>query len=86
MPVPPKTSLPKTTAKAVPSAIIHSGVPTGITIGINRPETRKPSLTSWPRACAKANSMPRPTTYDTTIIGSTCRNPNQKASQPVMPT
>ena len=33
----------KTTAKAVATAIIHSGVSIGTIIGINIPETRKPS-------------------------------------------
>ena len=69
------------TEKAVASATIHSGMSTGMIIGISRPVTRKPSLTSWPRACAKANSMPRPTTYETTMMGSTLRNPNQREAQ-----
>jgi len=34
------------TAKAVATATIHSGTSTGITSGISRPLTRKPSLTS----------------------------------------
>ncbi len=40
IPVPPNTSLPNITAKATPKATIHSGVLTGIIIGINRPVTR----------------------------------------------
>ena len=46
MPVPPNTSLPMMTAKAVATATIHSGTSTGITSGISMPLTRKPSLTS----------------------------------------
>ena len=81
MPVPPNTSLPKTTAKAVERATIQSGMSTGMIIGISRPDTKKPSLTSWPRNWANANSMPKPTTYETTIRGSTLRNPNQSEAQ-----
>ena len=38
-------------------------------------------MTSWPRTCAKPNSMPSPTTYETAIIGSTLRKPNQNEAQ-----
>ncbi len=43
MPVPPKTSLAKITAKAVATAIIQRGVSTGTIKGINIPVTKKPS-------------------------------------------
>ena len=46
MPVPPNTSLPMITAKAVDTATIHNGASTGIIIGMSMPDTRKPSLTS----------------------------------------
>ena len=45
IPVPPKTSLPITTAKTTETASIHNGTSTGIIRGISIPETRYPSLT-----------------------------------------
>jgi len=62
IPVPPKTSFPKTTAKNVAMATIHKGMSIGTIIGISIPETKNPSLTSWCFICEKANSVPSPTT------------------------
>ena len=62
IPVPPKISLPITTAKATATASAHSGQPTGMMRGMMIPDTRKPSWISSPFHCAQANSMPRPTT------------------------
>ena len=61
IPVPPKTSLPITTAKTTETASIHKGTSTGIIRGISIPETRYPSLTWWPLEIAKANSTDNPT-------------------------
>ena len=57
------------TAKITETANIQSGISTGIIIGIRRPVTRYPSFTGWPLYTAKPNSIERPTTYETTIIG-----------------
>ena len=65
IPEPPNTSFPNTTAKATARARVHSGVSTGTIRGMSIPETRYPSLTSSLRICAKVNSIPRPTMYDT---------------------
>ena len=62
IPVPPNTSLPIITAKAVATATIQSGISGGRMSGIIIPVTKKPSFTSCPRTWAKANSMPKPTT------------------------
>ena len=43
IPVPPKTSLPITTAKMVAAATIHNGTSAGIIKGISIPETKNPS-------------------------------------------
>ena len=43
IPVPPNTSLAKITENAVATARSHNGHSTGTIIGINRPDTRKPS-------------------------------------------
>lgn len=86
IPVPPNTSFPTITANATDSARIQSGTSTGIISGISIPDTRKPSLTSWPLICAAANSIPRPTTYDTIISGRTLMNPKKNISQnPIVP-
>ena len=45
------------TAKATDTATIHKGISTGIIIGISRPVTKYPSLTSCPRYIAKINSI-----------------------------
>ena len=60
MPVPPKTSLAMSTAKAVATATIHSGTSTGMMSGMSMPLTRKPSLMACPFMPAMTNSMPRP--------------------------
>ena len=46
IPVPPKASLPISTANATETATIQRGMSTGIIIGINNPVTKYPSLTS----------------------------------------
>ena len=66
------------TANAVATASIHSGTSGGQISGIRKPDTKKPSFTSWPRTWAKMNSIPKPTTYVTISIGSTLVQPNQK--------
>jgi hypothetical protein len=69
MPVPPKTSLARMTAKAVPSATCHSGIVGGRTSGMRNIVTRKPSLTSWRRRMAEPTSMAPPTAAVTTKTG-----------------
>ena len=69
MPVPPKTSLPSTTAKLTASAACHSGVSGGQISGNSSPVTKKPSFTSSLRTMAKATSQLKPTTMVTTYSG-----------------
>jgi hypothetical protein len=61
LPVPPKTSLPTTTPKLMPSATCHSGM-SGGSVNANRIDvTKKPSLTSCPRTAANRISHAMPT-------------------------
>ncbi len=69
MPVPPNTSLPKTTPNAVPSATCQSGMAGGTMSGISAPVTRKPSFTSCFRAMAKATSTTPPAAFTTATMG-----------------
>ena len=44
-------------------------------MGIKRPVTKYPSLTSCPLKIANANSIARPTIYETAIIGTIFKEP-----------
>ncbi len=75
IPVPPNASFPIKTANAVATPSIQRGISTGTIRGISMPVTKNPSLISCPRMYTKINSTPSPTPYETTISGSTLRNP-----------
>ena len=66
MPVPPKTSLPMTTPKLMPSATCHSGVVAGRIAAYKSEVTKKPSLTSWLRTPANRTSQNPPAAIVTT--------------------
>ena len=69
IPVPPKASFAINTAKITDIASIHNGISIGIIIGIRSPVTKYPSLTGWFLYTANANSIAKPTAYETAIIG-----------------
>ena len=75
IPVPPKTSLPITTANIVAIATIHNGTSAGIQRGINIPETKNPSCTECPFLIAKINSTNSPDEYETITRGKTTHDP-----------
>ena len=55
-PVPPNTSFPTTTPKAIPKATCHKGVEAGKVSAKSMEETKKPSLTSCPLIVANVTS------------------------------
>ena len=58
--MPPKTSLPTTTPKDIPTATCQSGIAGGRVRMKSSEVTRKPSLTSWLRTQAKSTSQKPP--------------------------
>ena len=78
-PVPPKTSLPITTPKMIPSAHCHKGKVGGSVNGNSIPVTRKPSLTSWPRMIVKTTSAIPPTAIVTNIERKEIQNAMKQA-------
>ena len=74
-PVPPNISLPITTPKIVEIATIHKGNDGGITNGMRKPVTKKPSLTSCFLIIANITSVKPPTVKVTIYIGITDCNP-----------
>lgn len=78
MPVPPNTSLPKTTAKAVERATIQSGMSTGMIIRDQQTRHQEALVDLVAAELGECElDVSAPTTYETTIRGSTLRNPNQ---------